>query len=370
MNRHYIGWAGGMVLLLTGFVLVQGGEPAASPQAQDKPGKTAQPPDPQNQKKAAPKEEEERSPRANSKAPLRVGDEEGAGAPAQPAARMADLSQEARKATNPAVRRLFEDLSPPHDLLIQPSTHTIKVETAPLFIRAGGKIPPGTKVKSLEGKKSQEMTLTPVNTRELQGFEQVVMARVGDFLKLDLDKKPAEDKEHLSRPGMLQEAEKALVAGILYFRSKKEQGLRQDRMWDDVGKELDRRLVDVQLQRLDIFINAKDWNKAFELATQLADAYSNEQSGQTEKRSVQVAILKLLAKQTDNAVKEKKFTEARQRLLQFQEQFPSSPELETVRKELRRQANEALSQAIELMKSDPTAARNKLITVQEICGIL
>jgi len=59
---------------------------------------------------------------------------------------------------------------------------------------------------------------------------------------------------------MLQEAEKALVAGILYNRSAKEQGKRDHIMWDGMGKQLEQRLADVQLQRLRILTDAKDWN--------------------------------------------------------------------------------------------------------------
>ena len=206
----------------------------------------------------------------------------------------------------------------------------------------------------------------PCNAKSLQGFEQVVLTRVNEFLSKDLDKKPADDKEHLTRLEMLQEAEKAIVAGIVYHRSEKEQRKREDRMWGDVGKDLERRLVDIQLQRLHLLTDAKDWGKAFELALLLADSYSSKQGGQQENRGMQVEIVNLLAKQADDAGKDKRYSDARHRLLQLQEQFPNSAELEALRAELRRHGNELLDQARELASKDPDKARAKLIAVQEI----
>ncbi len=367
MKRHFVGYAAGMVLLLTSIVLVQGREPAFSPQNQEKTAKAAQQPDPQKQNKAAPKEEEERSPKTNNKAPVRVGDEEGDNGLARPAARGADLTQEAQHATNPVVRKLFEDLSPPHDLLTQPRGGTLKVETVPFFILEGEKIPENTKVKKLDaGKKSEPISLATINTKSLLGFEQVVLAKVNEFLSRDLDKKPAGDKEHLSRLAMLQEAEKALVAGILYHRSAQEQGKREEKLWGEAGKNLEQRLVDVQLQRLHIFVDAKDWSKGFELGSMLADSYSSKQGDRVDKRGVPVEVLNLLAKQSDDAGKDKRYTEVRHRLLQWQEQFPDSPQLAPFRQELHRHGNELLNQARELLSKDPNGARNKLIAVQEI----
>jgi peptide/nickel transport system substrate-binding protein len=367
MIRHLVGYAGGIMLLLTGMVLVNGGAPAFDPHAQEKPGKTAQQDDPLKQKKGAPKEEEERAPNAKTKAPVRVGDEEGDNTPARSAARGADLTQDARTATNPAVRKLFEDLSPPHDLLTQKTTgRVIKVKTAPIFILEGGTVPTDMKVFKLEeGKNNDPIVLTSM-TKTLLGFEQVVLARVDEFLKKDLDKKPAGDKERLTRLEMLQEAEKAIVAGILYHRSAKEQGKRDNSMWGSVGHELEQRLVDIQLQRLHFLTDAKDWNKAFELALVLADSYSSKQSAPLDKRGIQVEVLNLLARQADDAAKDNRYSDARHRLLQLQEQFPKRPELEALRQELRRHGNELLNQANELKNTDPDKARAKLIAIQEI----
>lgn len=364
MIRYLVGYASGVVCLLTGLVLVQGGAPAGL-QSQDQPGKAAQQPDAKKQQKTASKEEEERTPKANTKAPPRVDDEDDT--PSGPVARVSDLTQEARKATNPVVKKLFEDLSPPHDLVTQ-VRGTIKVETVPVFVLPNRDVPVGLKVKKIEqGKNNDAITLNNMNTKSLLGFEQVVLERVNEFLKKDLDKKTTSDKEHLTRLEMLQEAEKALVAGILYNRSAKEQGKREHNMWEGVGKQLEQRLADVQLQRLRILTDAKDWNRAFELATALlADSFANREGGQAEKRDVQREVVRLLARQTEDAVKEQKYGEARRRLMQLQEKFPDSPDLEPIRKELRNQATAVLNQAKELRDKNPNEARAKLRMVQEI----
>ena len=279
----------------------------------------------------------------------------------------ADLTQEAQHATNPVVRKLFEDLSPPHDLLTQPRGGTLKVETVPFFILEGEAIPKDTKVKKLNaGKKSEPISLATINTKSLLGFEQVVLAKVNEFLSKDLDKKPVGDKEHLSRLEMLQEAEKALVAGILYHRSAQEQGKRDEKLWGDAGKNLEQRLVDVRLQRLHILTDAKDWSKAFELGSMLADAYSSRQGDRVDMRGVQVEVLNLLAKQSDDAAKDNRYSEVRHRLLQWQEPFPDTAELAPFRQELRRHGVELLKQAEAMFAKDPNGARNKLIAVQEI----
>jgi len=76
------------------------------------------------------------------------------------------LTQEARKATNPG-EKLFDDLSPPHDLLTQ-TARTIKVETVPVFVLPGAKVPGGLKVKKLEpGKNNDPISLTDLNTKSL-----------------------------------------------------------------------------------------------------------------------------------------------------------------------------------------------------------
>ena len=368
MIRQFVGFAGGIGLLLIGMVLVQGGEPAFRPQEPEKSVKPGQQDDPTKQKKAPPKEEEERTPKGTIKAPPKVDDDEEA--PGRPAGRDADLTQEARKATNPVVRELFQTLSPPHDLLTQIFTgKTIKIETVPFFMPVGGEFPPHARVKSLEAKRNSlsVIDLQKANTRSVQGFEQVVLARVNEFLNRDLDKKPAEDKEHLSRLEMLQEAEKAIVAGIVYHLSEKQKGNREESMWGGAGRDLERRLVDIQSQRLHLLTEAKDWNKAYEVALILADSYSSKESSSQNKSGIQVEILNLLAMQADDAAKDKRFSGPRHRLLQLQEQFPKSAALEPFREELRRHGNELLEQARELFnKKDPEKARAKLMSVQEI----
>jgi peptide/nickel transport system substrate-binding protein len=369
MIRHFVGYAGGIALLLVGMVLVQGGAPAFGPQEQEKPGKTGQQDDPTKQKKAPPKEEEERTPKGNLKAPPHVDDEDEE--PARVSGRDADLTQEARKAKNPVVRELFQTLSPPHDLLTYTSTgRTLKIETVPFFMPVGGDLPPHTRVKSLEAKRNSVTNVIELQkalTRSVQGFEQVVLARVNEFLKLDLDKKPADDREHLSRLEMLQEAEKAILAGIVYHRSESQKGNREERVWGSAGRDLERRLVDIQVQRLRILTEAKDWSKAYEVALVLADSYTSKESTSQNKSGIQVEILNLLAMQANDAAKDKRFSGPRHRLLQLQEQFPKSAELEPFREELRRHGTELLEQARELFnKKDPEKARAKLISVQEI----
>ena len=364
MLRQFVGFAGGVGLLLASFVLVQGQDLGV--RDQEPSAKSAQQGDQTKDKKAAAKEEEERTPKSANKAPLRVGDEEGDGTPVRSAARGADLTLEANSATNPAVKDLFEALSPPHDLWVRPLGLPIKVETMPIFIPQGGKPPSNTKVKKIGAKGKDLIELQNMTTRALLGFEQVVMQRVDEFLKLDLDKKPAGDKMRLSRIVMLQEAEKALVAGILYNRSAKEQGKRDDPMWADVSKQLEARLVDVQLQRLRLVTEAKDWDKAFALAATLVESHPANGGDQAENQKIRVEIMRLLAKQADDAIKEKKYAEARRRLFQLQEQFPSSPELEQFRAELHKQADVLLKQAKDLMPTNPAEARNKIIAVQEI----
>ena len=168
MLRQIAGYACGTLLLFAGFALVNGSEPTGR---QEPPAQTNQQPDRAGQKKAAPsKEEVERTPKTNNKAPLRVGDEEGE--TAQSINTVADLSQDARTATNPIVRELYEALSPPHDLLIQPRAgSTIRVKTAPFFILPDRPIPQRATVEKLvTGKNTDPIHLSTINCKSLLGL--------------------------------------------------------------------------------------------------------------------------------------------------------------------------------------------------------
>jgi len=86
-------------LFVAGFVLVQGGV-LADRNLRTRLAKSPSNPTPRNKQKPVPKEEEERAPKANTKAPPRVDDEEG-DTPSGRRPVCSDLTQEARKATNP-----------------------------------------------------------------------------------------------------------------------------------------------------------------------------------------------------------------------------------------------------------------------------
>jgi len=339
---------GGALFLACGMLFLAS-YPGAFGQTTAKPTPKEEEEAPAKQKKGPVKEEERSTPPAGKQVP-RVGDEDAEAAAPKPGLHDPDLSREAARAGNRYVRQLFQSLSPPHDLLTQPDGATVRLDPVPRFFPPETKTFDGLTVTPRRGpgKKNTPFRLDSTNARRVQGFEQVVLEKVDDFLKIDPGKEQPGSPDFMSRLDMLQAAEKALVAGILFHRSAKETGKREGPGWIDVEKRLEKRLIEVQAEQVRILTNTKNWKAAFALEAHLANAYSGQ--GNTLAEPMKVEIIHLLASHAKNAIESQDYDSAISRLRILQERFPGDPAIQTIRAELGKYAKLQLEEAEKLRK--------------------
>ena len=340
---------GGALILAVGMFLLAG-YPSALAQTKDKPAPKEEEEAPAKPQGAAAKGWMKKNgppSRVAGKQVLRVGDEDAEAAAPKTGF---DLSKEAGKTSNRYVKGLFSSLSPPHDLLTMKDGKTVRLNPVPRFFPPDSKEFIGLTVTphDAQGKRSTPLRLDSQNAQRVQGFEQVVLDKVNDFLKSEPEKEPPGSKDFMSRLDMLREAEKALVAGILYYRSAKETGKREGAGWIGAERALEMRLIDVQAQQVRILTNTKNWQAAFALETHLANVYSGQ--GKIVE-PLNVEFIHLLASHASSAIESGEYATAIKRLRVLQERFPgAAAEINGLREELNKYAKAQLIEADKLTK--------------------
>src|SRR5262249_40912551 len=247
--------------------------------------------------KKLPKDEVEDPTPPRSKPPLRVPDDEPSTAsksrPKPADAPVADLAEEAKKAQNDDVKRLYESVATPHDAfgrvlyvvplseyLKKPFPETLEVQQYDLTKRPWRIKEPG-KIKTR-------------NLGDFTPYEQLALNAVDTFVK-NAKKKDPGDKGFLSSVEMLRVAETVLIAVKSWHSSARERGLRSGEGWADVEKKLDDALLRAQLDRVQALAAAKLWGDAFKLANDLADTHVDNKEVQrvTNLLRVQESLLAL-----------------------------------------------------------------------------
>jgi ABC-type oligopeptide transport system substrate-binding subunit len=296
--------------------------------------------------KGTPKEEEEEPGRQPRKGPIRVGDEETDTTPLdRPLTEAGGLGEEARRAKNPAVRKLLEALAVPHDVAEFPAGSRVDIDPIPRYVDEETDLKGGLELHSIPTKAVPSKTY-PVTRREITRiipYEQVAIAAVDEFLKSDLDQKPPGSRDYLSRSDMLQQAERALSAVVRFHESALQQSGRVGADWKKVASELGSRLKQVQLDQLRAMGGVGNWEAAAELANRLKEAYPND-------RTVRKVILQVLAMHAKDSLRTQDYLEAQRRLLILEAELPGSAEAEELRKQLRKQAEELFGDAQRLEK--------------------
>jgi ABC-type transport system substrate-binding protein len=309
-----------------------------------------------------PREEEEEPTKPSRKVPLRVGDEDQeANQPlsAKPIiAPPTDLEREAKQARHPAVQELFSHLAKPHDVVTLAGPRTWNVEPIPEYIGPAPKLVKALSLKvfDAEWKRVRSFSVEGNEILGVEPYEKLALRRVDEFLKSGLDR-DADSKQYLPRLEMLQEADKAMGAVLLFHDSAVERGVRKGVAWDGLRKRLVARLRAVQLNELRALTN---WESAWEFATRLADAYAGQ-------KDIEVQIVSLMVRFVRESLKEENYGLTNSRLHLLEAQFPGSPELEHIHEEISTRAKKFVEEARELEgQGDFQEAKARLNKAEEI----
>ncbi len=349
----------------------QGQRPTQKKRAEEEEEGGAKPAPKQGGKKRRVEEEEEGAKPAKRKV-VRVEEEEGKAKAGRPAAvPLGDLAEAARQAKHPAVKRLFQDLAVPHDL----------VTYRKFEVKVGGDMPPQQppervdplpdyvsetpsrlreavtlKVQDAEGRVRKQETRTPGELRSIKPYEEIALEKVEEFLGAHYEKfGPAESNpQYLARPDQLVAAEHALSAVLRFHESAKGRGVRKGEEWEPVEANLRKHLLDVSLEQLNALTAAKDWGQAFELGKRLYDTYGSP----ADKAKIARPLAELLKRAVkDLSANDDNLREARKRLQQFQQQFGDRPEVAAVGKSLQEQAQALFDQAKEMARDKATLSK-------------
>ena len=181
--------------------------------------------------------------------------------------------------------------SPTGAAALYPDLWEHNVEPIPEYIGPRPKLTKALSVQSFDAATWKHGPAFSISSKEIQGvepYEQLALNKVDEFLKSGLDRDP-QSKQYLPRSEMLQEAEKALGAVLLFHDSAMDRGLRKGEAWNKLRDRLEAKLQEVQLNQLQALTDPKDWEAALELANRLSEAYPNQ-------KDVQSKIVGLLAK--------------------------------------------------------------------------
>jgi len=219
-----------------------------------------------------PRMEEEEDPE-KSKMP-RTPDGKGP-APAEPAVRF-DIARESARAKNMRVRLFLQQLIHPHDVLL-PATGVITYKIALMPER---QLPDGKFSYFLlnpDMKNGERKELPTGNGFSLLPFEEMVLSEF-DKLTAELATKKLDgiSKDDLNELGVqaLQHVRRKHAAWV-------EQKLRIGKEWEAVDQRLRERIVQLRREQLKLAVDTKNWRRADELASDLAN-YPTEPAARRE----------------------------------------------------------------------------------------
>jgi ABC-type oligopeptide transport system substrate-binding subunit len=303
--------------------------------------------------------EEEEEDRPKGKAlRLEEKDEEKKAAPV----REVELKRAAREAKHFAVRKLFTDLAVPHDVvnlkgfsvavggertaakqvLVEPIAELI---TNPRDVE--GKLT--LNVITLAGKRQRTLRLEGTFIASIRYYEQTALQAVKEFLDSGLDRLDPASNRHLSRYDQLVAADQALSAVLRFLKSARLRDVRRGTAWNGVEKELQAKLLDINLGLLGELTDAKQWDQGFNLTRRLAETY--------QEPAAHVRIGKALERLLSGAMKDPTAAEAtqrkmRQRLRQLEDLFPGSAVITPITGRLKKNAEDLFERAKDLLKKD------------------
>jgi ABC-type transport system substrate-binding protein len=312
-------------------------------------------------------EVEETGPRKSPKKIVPI--DEGAGktkADVQAPDAAIDLNKEADAANHAEVKKLFRSLAKQCDRINEKSGKVVEVE--PLGKYVGKKVTEDFTVKPLE-KPRLPLKYRPTDlSAELpvEHYEEAVMSEVTKFVALGLDRKLSSEPGYLSRDKVLAAAEKALQSALNWHVAAVEHKQRFGAGWDAVKARLQADLFTAQRDQLTIHADAKDWEKANDVAFRIMGSHPDDPSARQE-------VILLQIKQADSTLKdgtEEDYKRARAAIDQLETTYPSTArdkKLDPLRQKLRDRAAEHLKKAKDLAaRGKATEALAQLNTAEAI----
>ena len=273
-------------------------------------------------------------------------DEVGPKAPAAP--RAVDLLQAAKDAKHFAVRKLFQDLAVPHDLVHSEFTKTPKQNIAPYPGYIGNNrdaVPDPFTVTPFQPNSwapaDAPVTLKHGAVVSVQPYEELALNAVAEFLGTNYAN-AADPQTHLSRYDQDVAAEQALTAVLLFHQSAKARDGRKGNGWQPVEDALKQKLLGVLLDELTRLTDDNNWDAAFALTKRMAETYKGEQD-----RERIAAPLTGLVKKTlvQPSLSETQKEQARLRFRQLEDLFPRSQVIAPVTEALHDQAKSLFEEA-------------------------
>jgi ABC-type transport system substrate-binding protein len=174
-----------------------------------------------------------------------------------------DLAAEAKKATNPEVKKLLEELTVMADEVTSDSGRVYKVN--PIGKRYDRSNTKPLTVKPLTG---DTFTLDAAQIKSVSHYEERAMEKVRLFLDRRLDQ-PQGGQPALSRFNQLRAAEMVLVEALKFHRDSIGQGSRDKTSWSGMESDVKDRLFAVRIDEVRALAAEKDYHTGEALSHRL-----------------------------------------------------------------------------------------------------
>lgn len=286
-------------------------------------------------------EEEEVRPRRPATPPVAQPPQS---APATPAAPRADLrlgqtislTEEAKKAEHPALKKILEDFSVVHDTIVSQAGRVYKVQ--PLKNRYDPNTTLDISFVELNTG-TQRQTIGRDQIRSVGHYEIQALAEVRKLLQSGLDQPTAQGTVPVSRFRLLQVGEWVLREALRFHSSAKSRNDRA-RGWEGVEDELRSEILKLQLAQVRALTAAGDYAAAEQLGAHLLKQYKGS-------REILDALEKVFTTQADEAIAQSNFPRAREVMEHLLRNYNSevTPGVERIHRILQTRARELVAQS-------------------------
>lgn len=246
------------------------------------------------------------------------------------------LSEEAKKAEHPALKKILEDYSVVHDTIVSQGGRVYKVQ--PLKNRFDPNATLDIAFVELNTG-TQRQTLARDQIRSVTHYELQALADVRKLLQSGLDQPTAPNAPAVSRFRLLQVAEWVLREAVRFHASAKS---RNDRVrgWDGVEDELRSELFKIQLNQIRALIAVGDYAAAEQLGAHLLKQYKGS-------REILDALEKVFTTQAEEAITQGNFPRARELMEYLLRTYNSevTPGVERIHRVLQTRARELVAQS-------------------------
>jgi len=318
-------------------------------------------------KRRVPIEDEDPNP-PKSKVPIDV-DDNPTDKPAKPVPPPAttDLAAAAKQTKHPGLRKLFHDVSVPHDA-VQFRTHRVEfVEPLPAYYP--GVNPPyrGTlELKPLNAgdwKPLAKKTEAPQGSAEtIEPYELLALAALKDFEGKKYDQLEERHRDYLSRAQILQASEAVLTAVVRFHDAAREDNRRFEGDWDAVIGRVRAKLLDVQQEELAQVAATNNWDATYALARRFSEGYSRPEDREKLARPlIELAAQSLRAENPSDA----EWRQGAHRFALIDEAFPGSAVAGTFGAKLRQKAQSLFERAKKLQENGEDKQALELLELAE-----